>query len=161
MKTTMTKVISLRECIAKTRGPVPQSTSSLELGKVGVPINMYQTKSSLVIKAFLPGVKSGDINISIKQDIIRIYGEHKEKSGMQEDDYFCQEHNFGSFDRELTIPIPVQSDKIEMHFRDGILTVTLPKAGGGRHEMSRTKARRTIKTAGGAISSSRLKRNKN
>jgi HSP20 family protein len=119
---------SLRECITKARGPIPQSCIECELSRIIVPINMYQTDADLVVKAFLHGVQPGEVDTSITKDTIRIKGEHKEKPDIREDDYLCKEQPYGAFDRVLTIPTPVQTDKARVTFDDGILTLTLPKA---------------------------------
>ena len=122
----------IRECMAKTRGPMPKSCIGCELSKIPVPINMYQTDAALVVKAFIPGIKLNEMNISITPDTISIGGEHKEKLDIREDDYFCKEQRYGTFDRKITLPIPVQSDKVDIAFDDGVLTLTLPKADRAR-----------------------------
>jgi HSP20 family protein len=140
MKTKSTEISSLKECIEKTRGPIPISCFDL-LSKGNIPINMYQTKSNLVIKAFLPGFKPDEIHTSVKKDAISIRGEHRERPEIRESDYFYQEYRHGAFDRKITIPILVQTDKAKTSFKDGVFTMTLPKAGTPNRTTSRAKSR--------------------
>jgi HSP20 family protein len=129
----------LRDCLAKTRGIFQQPCPGCEKSKMETPINTYQTDGDFVLEAFLPGVKAKEINTSITSKTITISGEHKEKPNISEDNYFCRERRYGAFERKLTIPIAVQSDKATVSFKDGILTLTLPKA---RENLRRSPKRR-------------------
>jgi HSP20 family molecular chaperone IbpA len=118
---------SLRECIARLRGPVPRTCIGCELSRMIVPFNMYQTDSDLMVKVFLPGVQLDEVSTSVTQDTISIKGEHKEKPEIGESEYFCREYRYGIFNRKLAVPISVQSEKAEVAFNNGVLTLTLPK----------------------------------
>ncbi len=91
-------------------------------------VDMYQTDKDVVVKASLPGVKPDDLEISVVGDSLTIKGETKGEEKIAREDYFYQERRFGSFARTLTLPVPVQTDKAEAKFEDGVLTLTLPKA---------------------------------
>jgi HSP20 family protein len=91
-------------------------------------LDMYETDNDLVITAPLPGAAPEDVDITITGDTLAIKAEIKEEEDVKRDCYYCQERRFGSFSRSVSIPIPVQVDKAEARFKDGILTLTLPKA---------------------------------
>jgi HSP20 family protein len=93
------------------------------------PIDIYQDKKNLVVKAALPGVKPEELDITIADDILTIRGEHKEEQESEEDDYIHRERYYGAFSRSVAIPTKVKSDKAEASFEEGVLTLTLPKAG--------------------------------
>jgi HSP20 family protein len=93
------------------------------------PIDIYQDKKNLVVKAALPGVKPEELDITIADDILTIRGEHKEEQETEEDDYIHRERYYGAFSRSVAIPTKVKSDKAEASFEEGVLTLTLPKAG--------------------------------
>jgi HSP20 family protein len=92
------------------------------------PIDIYQDKKNLVVKAALPGVKPEELDITIADDILTIRGEHKEEQEAKEDDYIHRERYYGAFSRSVAIPTKVKSDKAEATFEEGVLTLTLPKA---------------------------------
>lgn len=96
--------------------------------KVGeIPIDMYQEKDNLVVKAALPGVRPEELDISLADDILTIRGEHGEEQETKEDDYLRRERYYGAFSRSVAIPFKVKGDKAEATFEEGVLTLTLPK----------------------------------
>jgi HSP20 family protein len=91
-------------------------------------VDMYETKDELVVKAELPGVSEKDIHLSITGDMLSLKGErHLEQAGKQ-GDYYRMERWYGKFERVLPLPFPVDAGKVQASFRDGVLTVSLPKA---------------------------------
>jgi HSP20 family protein len=97
-------------------------------GAVGFPIDVYQDKDNLVVKAALPGVKPEEVDITVADDILTIKGEHKEEQETKEADYLYREHYYSAFSRSLALPIKVKGDKAEAAFDEGVLTLTMPKA---------------------------------
>jgi HSP20 family protein len=91
-------------------------------------IDMYQTDDEVVVRAALPGIQPNDVQISVTGDVLTINGEIKEKSAVQEKAYTLREQRYGSFERMLSLPNAVISDKAKADFEDGILTISLPKA---------------------------------
>jgi HSP20 family protein len=85
-----------------------------------------------VIIAELPGVERSDLTISMHDDgRVTFAGVRRERAG---DEYHRVERGHGTFSRTFHLPIPVHGDRITADLRDGVLTVTCPKApeGGGR-----------------------------
>jgi|tagenome__1003787_1003787.scaffolds.fasta_scaffold20714422_1 HSP20 family protein len=76
------------------------------------------------ITAELPGMEEKDIEVNVSDDVLTIKGENKE--GKKEDDYVSERH-YASFQRSFHIPGGVDANKIEASFKNGLLTVTLPK----------------------------------
>jgi HSP20 family protein len=98
--------------------------------QTGVPVDLYQTEDEVVVKATMPGMRPEDINISITGEMLTIEGEVKEEYEAGEDNganYHIRERRYGKFYRSLTIPTPVDVDKASADYKDGILTLTLPK----------------------------------
>jgi HSP20 family protein len=96
---------------------------------MGAPsVDLYQTDDDIVVRASLPGMKADDVQISITGDILTVKGEFKEKQDKKEKSYHLREHRYGSFERTLSLPGLVESDKAHADFEDGILTITLPKS---------------------------------
>jgi len=110
-----------------------------------VPIDMYQTKDNVVVKASLPDVKPEEVDITISGDILTIKGEHKEEQETKDKDYFCRECRYGAFSRSVTIPVEVKSDKAEAVFENGVLTLTIPKAEKVKPKQIKVKAKGATK----------------
>jgi HSP20 family protein len=103
------------------------------LGGSFVPaIDLYQTNDEMVVKAALPGFSADDVQITVTNDVLTLRGESKRQNGdgngNKNPTYHLREQRFGSFERSLALPVPVQSDKAKAEFQNGILTITLPKA---------------------------------
>jgi len=91
-------------------------------------VDMYETKDELVMKAELPGLNEKDIHLSITGDVLTLRGERQWNEDTKQESYYRGERWFGRFERSLPLPIPVQADKVKASYRDGVLTVSLPKA---------------------------------
>ncbi len=98
-------------------------------GRFGMPaVDMYQTDDDVVVKMSVPGMKPEDVQISVTGDTLVIKGETKEENDNKEKAYHIREQRWGSFERTLTLPTAVRPEKAQADFKDGILTITLPKA---------------------------------
>jgi len=96
------------------------------------PVDLLETTDAYVIIAELPGVERDEITISMHDDgRVTFAGVRRERVG---DEYHRVERGHGTFSRTFHLPIPVDGDRITADLRDGVLTVTCPKApeGGGR-----------------------------
>ena len=91
-------------------------------------VDMYETKDELVVATELPGLDEKDIHLSITGDMLVLRGERRFNQEVKGESYYRGERWFGKFERALPLPIPVQADKVKASYRDGVLTVTLPKA---------------------------------
>ena len=91
-------------------------------------IDVAEEKDSIVVRAEVPGCKAEDINISVYGNKLTISGEKKLDEEKKEKGYYHVESTYGSFRRELTLSADVDQDKIEATCKDGVLSVTLPKA---------------------------------
>ena len=90
-------------------------------------LDLYQNNDNLVAVVEVPGMRKEDIEISLHDDTLTIAGERKHEGG-NGDKAERTERYVGKFRRSVTLPIRVNADKITATYRDGILTVTLPKA---------------------------------
>lgn len=93
-----------------------------------LPIDMYETSDELVVTVAVPGMKPEDLEITITGDTLCIKGEVKSEAKVEKASYYRQERRYGSCTRSISLPVPVQTDKVEAKLKDGILTITLPKA---------------------------------
>jgi HSP20 family protein len=90
-------------------------------------VDVYQDKDQFTVVAEVPGMKKEEIDISLHGDTLTISGERKspEKEG---DQGFRTERFFGKYQRSLTLPSAVNTEKVKASYKDGILEVVLPKA---------------------------------
>lgn len=79
------------------------------------------------LTAELPGLTEKDVEIGLADGILTISGEKKEEQERKEDGFLMSERRYGSFRRQIGLPSDVQPDAIAARFKDGVLTVTLPK----------------------------------
>lgn len=91
-----------------------------------LPLDAYVTPDDIIVLANMPGVKPDDVEITIEGDTLTIKGERPGPMGNA--DCVMQERPFGRFQRTLAINIPVDADKAEAKYEDGLLTLTIPKA---------------------------------
>jgi len=81
----------------------------------------------VVVTVELPGVRREDVQVSLNDDVLSITGERRQESETTEGRYHRRERYVGRFERRFGIGVPVQADAIKATFKDGVLTVTLPK----------------------------------
>jgi HSP20 family protein len=107
---------------------VGQPSSSGLAERVWAPAaDMYETKNEVVITAELPGLSEKDIHLSITGDRLTIQGERQWSGEVQDASHYRRERWFGKFERTFSLPMPVESGQIKAAYRDGVLTVKLPK----------------------------------
>src|SRR6516165_827712 len=92
--------------------------------KTAPAMDIAETEKAYEISAELPGMSESDVEVVASNGGLTIKGEKKEE---KEKDYYLSERRYGSFERRMQIPEGVDADKIEASFKNGVLTVTLPK----------------------------------
>ncbi len=95
-------------------------------------IDVAEEENSVVVRAEVPGCKADDIDISVYGNTLTISGEKKLEEEKKEKGYYHIESTYGSFRRELTLPTDVDQSKVEAACKDGVLTITLPKAASAK-----------------------------
>jgi HSP20 family protein len=91
-------------------------------------LDLYQNNDNLVAVVELPGMRKEDIEISLHDGMLTISGERKSESGNNGENGERTERFTGKFRRSITLPTRVDAGKVSANYKDGILTVTLPKA---------------------------------
>ena len=115
----------------------PFSRSFFDIGPVWRPqsaltampaVNVAETDKAYEITAELPGMDEKNIEVKVADDVLTIKGEKQEEKEEKEKDYYLSERSFGSFQRSFQVPNGVDTDKIDANFKNGVLTVILPKS---------------------------------
>ena len=92
------------------------------------PFDLHEDTEKLTVRAELPGLKKGQIQITLKEGVLTVAGERQTESDAPESDLIRRERAFGKFERTIRIPFPVNEAGIKAAHEDGILTITVPKA---------------------------------
>jgi len=95
-------------------------------------VDIAESDAAFVVKMELPGVAKEDVRITMEQNILTVKGEKKQEKESKTPDYHRVERSYGSFQRSFTLPSTVTADRVDASFRDGILSITLPKAEASR-----------------------------
>jgi HSP20 family protein len=90
--------------------------------------DVYEEKDGYVVKAELPGMKKEDINVSIEDGELVISGERKSETKGEGAEVYRAERYFGKFQRTVSLPATVSTKDVRAEYKDGVLTVTLPKS---------------------------------
>lgn len=92
------------------------------------PFGMYETKDDLHVTFELPGIREKEVQVTITGDLLTVKGERKWEKELKDESYHRMERVYGTFERAVPLPFPVQADKVKATYRDGVLDIRLPKA---------------------------------
>jgi HSP20 family protein len=101
-------------------------------GSATLPLDVSEDENEFVVKASLPGVKPEDVKITVHGDTLTIQGESKFEQEKKGEHWHLRERRSGSFQRSISLPTAVNSEKAEAQFEHGVLSLTLPKSEGAK-----------------------------
>ena len=90
-------------------------------------VDIYENEHELVVKADLPDIKPEELDIRVENNILTIRGERKFEKKVEEQNYLRVERTYGSFSRSFSLANTVNSEAIKAEYKDGVLTLTVPK----------------------------------
>jgi len=90
-------------------------------------VNIKEDEKKFMLDLAVPGIDKKDLKIEINEDVITISSEHKEEKEETRDDFKRREFSYTTFCRSFYLPENVNKEKIEANYKDGILSVALPK----------------------------------
>ena len=107
-----------------------------------LPLDVYETDGGYVIYTSLPGVNPENISVSVEDDVLTISGEVAKPSFDEKDNVrtLAQERTSGKFARSIRVNTPVESDKIEAAYENGLLKLSLPKTPAAQPRQILVKA---------------------
>jgi HSP20 family protein len=110
------------------RGQRGGSEDDWALGGNWAPaVDIFEQGDHIVLKAELPGIDPGDVDIRVENNILTLRGERKFETDIKRENCHRVERAYGSFSRSFTLPNVVDTDKIKADYKDGVLQVTLPQ----------------------------------
>jgi len=102
--------------------------SESESSSIWAPrVDIKENENSLVVHAEVPGMEKSDFNVTMKEGVLSISGEKKMEEKQEGENWHRIERVFGRFQRSFYIPTEVDESKIKANYKDGVLSVTLPK----------------------------------
>ena len=106
-------------------------------------VDVAQRENGYEVTAELPGLDAGNIEVTYADGVLTIKGEKQDQKKEEKKDYYLSERRYGSFQRSFSMPNGIDADKIAATFKNGILTVSLPKTV----EAQKSEKKITIKAA--------------
>jgi HSP20 family protein len=109
------------------------ATGSTGAGQAWTPaIDVAETPREIVVKTEVPGMTKDDLDITLSDGLLTIRGEKRAETRSEDACYLRVERRYGSFSRTLRIPETVDVGTIDASYKDGLLTVRLPKQAEGK-----------------------------
>jgi HSP20 family protein len=90
-------------------------------------VDIYEDDAAICVKAELPGVKPGDVKISVENNVLTFSGERKLERSDEREGYHRLERSYGNFTRSFALPESIKADEVEADLTDGVLTLRIPK----------------------------------
>jgi HSP20 family protein len=90
-------------------------------------VDVAETDSEILVKAEIPGIDAKDVDVTIAGNTLAIRGEKREEREEDGRNWYRHERRFGSFQRIIDLPVPVDADKVKAEYRNGVLSLSIPK----------------------------------
>ena len=104
-------------------------------------VDVSESDDAYEVTAELPGLEEKDVEVLLDRNLLTLKGEKRAEREEKGKDYHLTERTFGTFRRSIPLPAEVDQGKVEAHFRNGVLTVKLPKAEQARSQAKRIEVR--------------------
>jgi HSP20 family protein len=101
-------------------------TEWLDRGDIG-RINLYEDDDRLHVEAEMPGFSRDEIQLTIENNVLHLEAQRKEEKERKNANYYIRERSEGKWARMIRLPVPVEHDKVEANFKDGVLHIEIEK----------------------------------
>ena len=91
-------------------------------------LDVTETEKEIKVTAEVPGIAKEDISVSLSDGLLTVSGEKKEEREEKTGDRAVSERRYGSFSRTVRLPSEVDTEKVEASYKDGVLTISLPRS---------------------------------
>jgi HSP20 family protein len=108
-------------------GSFPRRADNSALTTWAPAVDIYETENELVVKADLPDVNEKEIDVRVENNTLTVRGERKFQEKSEKDNFLRVERTYGAFSRSFSLPNTVNNEAIQADYKNGVLTVTLPK----------------------------------
>ena len=90
-------------------------------------VDINETEKNVIIEAELPGIEKKDVKVEVKDNLLTISGERTREKKTENTENCCVERHYGKFERSFSLGDTVDADKVTAAYKNGILTLNLPK----------------------------------
>lgn len=97
-------------------------------------VDVSEDEHAVTVVADIPGMDEKEIDVSLSGNLLTLKGEKKHESEKREGDYYRSERAFGAFRRVIQLPCEVDPERVEAKFKNGVLSVTLPKSAAAQEQ---------------------------
>ena len=111
-------------------------------------IDVSESEHEIHVTAELPGLDEKDVEVILTNDMLTIHGEKKAEREQKDRDYHLMERSHGTFSRSLPLPFAADPSQVKAAFRDGVLTITIPKPKEVQEKMHRIEVQRDTSASG-------------
>ncbi|BAZ06667.1 Hsp20/alpha crystallin family protein [Calothrix sp. NIES-3974] len=98
-------------------------------------VEIQETDDAILLKMEVPGMDSKDLDIQVSETTVHISGERKHEANQEEDGFRKSEFYYGKFERTIPLGIRIQNTEVKAEYKDGILSLTLPKAEAEKNKV--------------------------
>jgi len=102
-------------------------------------VDIFEQEDAVVVKAELPGMNKDNISVELNDGVLRIAGEKKREEKIEKKDYFRMERSVGSFERRISLPSGIETEKTKASFKDGVLEIKIPKSEDAKKKERKIK----------------------
>ena len=95
-------------------------------------LDFSETKESFLMKMEVPGIDPKDIKVSLQDHVLTISGERKKEEEEKDERFYRLERSYGTFTRSIRLPMAVDEKKVNAVFKDGVLSISIPKVEAGK-----------------------------
>jgi HSP20 family protein len=104
-------------------------------------IELKETDNDVILKAQIPGMDPKDLDVQVSPEAVMIAGERRQETKTEEKGFFRSEFRYGRFSRTIPLPTEVRHDQVTSTFKDGLLTLTLPKTEGKQRKVVKVEVK--------------------
>ena len=95
-------------------------------------IDFMESRESITVKAEVPGIEPKDVQLMLENGVLTLRGEKRQETEQKDELFYRMERSYGSFARSLRLPANVDATKATAVFKNGVLTIVLPKTAEAR-----------------------------
>jgi len=118
----------LRDELSGLRSQLAGDTENWFTGTIAPALDMSETDTAIDVRMDLPGLAAKDIDIQVAGNVLTISGERRDEKEEKDKTYHRIERSYGNFSRSVTLPCSVNENEVAAEYRDGVLSIKLPKS---------------------------------
>ena len=104
------------------------------------PIDLVENENTVKVRMDIPGIKPDQIDIQLNNNLLTVCGKREEEKEEKGQMFHRVERRSGSFSRSVTLPAAVNEDKVDAQYKDGVLTITMPKTEASKTHRIKVKS---------------------